>query len=204
MSTSAAPPLKVIWTIGHWVCSTTDFVETLHHAGIELLVDVRAQPGSRRSPQFDQDELPKWLGPAGIDYIHISSLSGRRPKQRHVPEELNAGWQNASFKNYADYTTTDPYREGLRELIELASVRATCVMCGEPMPWRCHRSLIANSLVSQGWTVWHLSTTSKPKQHHLGAWGATPLLHPDHTLTYPADPLEVPETSETLTRKGAS
>lgn len=177
-----------IWTIGHWVCPEDVFLEALHSVDIEVLADVRAQPGSRRSPQFSRDTMPAWLGEAGIEYRHLPRLTGRRPKQREVDQALNAGWQNASFRNYADYALTSDYTEGLHELIELASESNVAIMCGEPMPWRCHRSLIANNLTARGWTVWHLSTTAAPRRHELGAWGATPVVHDDGTLTYPASP----------------
>ncbi len=95
-----------IWTIGHWVCEQGVFLEALDSAGIGAIADVRAQPGSRRSPQFSRDAMPEWLGEAGIEYHHLQELTGRRRKQPEIPQELNAGWQNRSFKNYADYTLT--------------------------------------------------------------------------------------------------
>ena len=174
-----------IWTIGHWVCAEQVFLDTLRGADIEMVVDVRAQPGSRRSPQFSRGAMPTWLGEAGIAYRHIGELAGRRPKQPDAPPWVNAGWQNASFKNYADYTLGNEYRSGIEELTALARERNVAIMCGEPMPWRCHRSLIANTLTARGWTVWHLSTTAKPRRHELGAWGAAPVVEPDGTVTYP-------------------
>ncbi|MDO5677504.1 MAG: DUF488 domain-containing protein [Propionibacteriaceae bacterium] len=178
---------REIWTIGHWVCAEGVFLEALRSVDIELLVDVRAQPGSRRSPQFGRDAMPGWLGDAGIGYLHLAALSGRRGKQREIDPELNAGWENASFKNYADYALTDEYARGLAELEGLAEERNVVIMCGEPMPWRCHRSLIANSLVAREWAVWHLSTTAKPRRHELGAWGATPVVGDGGRLTYPPE-----------------
>lgn len=174
-----------IWTIGHWVCPEDVFLEALDSAKIDLLADVRAQPGSRRSPQFSIDAMPGWLGEAGIGYRHLGSLAGRRPKQPQVDPSLNAGWQNASFRNYADYALTPAYEEGLSELMELARDRRVAVMCGEPVPWRCHRSLIADSLVARGWKAWHLSTTAQPRPHRLGGWGATPLVGGGGRVTYP-------------------
>ena len=175
-----------IWTIGHWVCPQDVFLEALATVGIQTVVDVRAQPGSRRSPQFSRDELPGWLGEAGIDYLHLPALTGRRPRQPDVPPELNAGWENQSFKNYADYTQTPQFEEGMRQLTDLATSRRVVLLCGEPMPWRCHRSLIATVLTARGWTVWHLSTTAAPREHELGRWGATPVVGEDGTVTYPA------------------
>lgn len=177
--------MKQIWTMGHWVCPQDVFIETLQAADIEMLVDVRSHPGSRRSPQFSIEQMPVWLGQVGIDYVHLAELGGRRPRQHEVDEQINAGWHNASFKNYADYSLTSGYAAGLSKLLRLASEHNVCIMCGEPMPWRCHRSLIANDLTARGWTVWHLSTTDKPRRHQLGAWGATPVISADGTITYP-------------------
>ena len=184
----AGSATKEIWTIGHWVCAEDDFLDALQAVDIELLVDVRSSPGSRRSPQFDREAMPVWLAAAGIDYLHLAELGGRRPANHDVPAETNAGWQNASFKNYADYTLTPEYQRGIDRLTELATERRVCIMCGEPMPWRCHRSLIANTLTASGWTVWHLFTTGTPRRHELGAWGATPRVGRDGRITYPADP----------------
>ncbi len=183
-----APGAHEIWTIGHWTCPVELFLQPLLEAGIDLLADVRAQPGSRRSPQFSRDEMPGWLADAGIAYRHLPALAGRRPKQPDVDPDANAGWQNQSFKNYADYGLTPAYADGIAELTELATHQRVVIMCGEPMPWRCHRSLIATTLTARGWTVWHLSTTARPRRHELGAWGATPEVGPGGTVTYPADP----------------
>lgn len=176
-----------IWTIGHWVTDTETFVRTLQDAQIEVLVDIRAIPGSRRSPHFSADTMPSWLGEAGIEYLHLPELGGRRSKQHEVPAEANAGWQNTSFKNYADYTLTPAFQDGLTRLTELAQERNTCLMCGEPVPWRCHRNLIANILTARGWAVWHLFANATPKRHELGAWGAKPLVDEEGTITYPPD-----------------
>ncbi len=177
-----------LWTIGHWVSPEDVFLEPLRSAGIDTIVDVRSIPGSRRSPQFGRDTMPVWLREAGIDYLHIEELGGRRRKQPDVPPDINAGWQNRSFKNYADHTLTDEYRRGIDRLTDLAREHRVCVMCGEPTPWRCHRSLIADTLTARGWTVWHLSTTSSPRRHQLGAWGADPVIAADGTVTYPPSP----------------
>lgn len=179
-----------IWTIGHWTCPEDVVLETLSTAGITMVADVRKMPGSRRSPQFDSDEMPLWLDGAGITYLHVTDLGGRRNKQKEIDPTLNAGWQNASFKNYADYTLTPEFKSGLEHLMELARTHHVAVMCGEPMPWRCHRLLISNCLTARGWKVTHLINGSKPKPHVLGQWGATPVEHSDGVLTYPAVPGE--------------
>lgn len=129
--------------------------------------------------------MSRWLNEDGIGYLHLPELAGRRRKQ-DVDPAINAGWQNASFKNYADYTLTDEYRRGLSELIALARSQRVAIMCGEPMTWRCHRQLITNSLVARGWTVWHLISGSATRQHRLGQWGATPVVDDRKRVAYPA------------------
>ena len=178
--------LREIWTIGHWTCPIPDFLGPLDDAGVDLLVDVRAQPGSRRNPQFGSDAMAQWLPEHGIGYRHLSSLGGRRPRQPEIDPELDAGWQNTSFKNYADYTQTAAYRAGIEELTAMATEQRTAIMCGEPMPWRCHRLLIATTLTAQGWTVHHLISGSPTRDHVLGQWGAHPAVGADGRITYPA------------------
>ena len=183
-----------LWTIGHWTCPPDLVLETLSPAGIGLVVDVRRTPGSRSSPQFNSDQLADWLPAAGVDYLHLPELGGRRPRSKEVDPAANAGWRNASFRNYADYTLTPGYEEGLRTLTDRARTRRVAIMCGEPMPWRCHRLLIANTLTARGWTVTHLRAGGRPQPHELGRWGATPMVGPDGLVTYPAVvPAEPPE-----------
>ncbi|GAB3662226.1 DUF488 domain-containing protein [Glycomyces tarimensis] len=174
-----------VWTIGHWTCPPSAMLDTLESEDIDMLVDVRKTPRSRRSPQFDADAMPSWLDAAEIDYLHLTELGGRRPKQKDVDPSLNAGWQNASFRNYADYTLTPEFEVGLERLTGMATDRHVVIMCGEPMPWRCHRLLISNTLTARGWTVVHLMNNAKPKQHQLGQWGATPSVTDEGVVTYP-------------------
>lgn len=181
MSTEA----RELWTIGHWTCPPAVVLDTLASAEIGLVVDVRKMPGSRRSPQFDADAMPAWLEGADIGYLHLAELGGRRPKQQGIDPALNAGWHNASFKNYADYTLTPDFEVGLARLTDLAADRHVAVLCGEPMPWRCHRLLIANTLTARGWTVVHLMNNGVPKPHVLGQWGAAPSVSSDGVVTYP-------------------
>ena len=186
MKTPSTPPdqTRQIWTIGHWNCPEAVFIGALDAANVQLVVDVRSIPGSRRSPQFGGEVMPQWLGDAGIGYLQMPELGGRRRKQPDIDPLINAGWQNDSFKNYADYTLTPEYEKGIERLTTLAQEQHVAIMCGEPMPWRCHRSLIANTLTARGWTVWHLSTTAKPREHELGRWGATAEVD-DGVVTYP-------------------
>lgn len=178
--------MREIWTVGHWTCPEETFIGRLDDQGIDVLADVRAQPGSRRSPQFSQDVMPEWLERAGIAYVYLAELGGRRRKQDLDPL-VNAGWRNASFKNYADYTLLPEYERGITRLTSLADRGRVAVMCGEPMPWRCHRLLIANTLTARGWTVRHIMGNGEPRLHELGAWGAVPRIDARGVLTYPAE-----------------
>ena len=179
-----------IWTLGHWTSPVDAVLATFRSVEIDELVDVRKLPGSRRSPQFDAEEMTRWLGGAGIGYRRSAELTGRRPKQRDVDPQLNAGWQNTSFRNYADHTLSAEYEQGIEELEALAAEHHVAVMCGEPMPWRCHRLLISNTLVARGWEVVHLRVGSAPAVHELVAWGARPIVREDGTVIYPPEAQE--------------
>src|SRR5699024_11127104 len=119
-------------------------------------------------------------------------LGGRRRKQ-DVPAAINAGWNNASFKNYADYTLTEEYHEGIAELKELTQKHRVAIMCGEPMPWRYHRLLISNAVAAQGFQVEHHVIRRKHKKYESGMRGATPHVKEDGQLTYPAEPTKSAE-----------
>lgn len=173
-----------IWTVGHWTHSKERFLALLSTGDIEAIADVRAHPGSRRSPHFHADAMPTWLGEHGIEYSRIEKLGGRRPRNPEVPADLNAGWRNTSFKNYADYTQTSEFNEGIGTLTAWATEKRVAIMCGEPMPWRCHRLLVSNVLALRGWEVQHIIEAGKTTVHELGAWGATPDTS-GGTLTYP-------------------
>ncbi|MGW0786815.1 DUF488 domain-containing protein [Streptomyces sp. NPDC002911] len=177
--------MREIWTIGHWTCPEETFTGLLDAQRIDVLADVRAHPGSRRSPQFSEETLRAWLERAGLDYVYLDELGGRRRKQ-DVDPAANAGWHNPSFKNYADYTLLPAYERGITRLTSLAECGRVAVMCGEPMPWRCHRLLIANTLTARGWTVRHIMGAGEPRVHELGAWGAEPRVDVPGRVTYPA------------------
>ncbi len=146
---------REIFTIGHWTCPQETFLEPLRAAGVELIADVRAQPGSRRNPQFGRDAMPNWLHEAGIDYLHLAELGGRRPKQP-VDTAINAGWQNASFKNYADYTLTQPYREGTTPIAS----RHSGLACSAG---RCRPTLTAFALWFRLTTLVTASASTPPR-----------------------------------------
>ena len=173
-----------IWTIGHSTRSTEEFLALLHDHAIDSLVDVRSYPGSRRCPQFGRETMSVWLADDAITYQHASDLGGRRNRQHDVDPAINAAWRNASFRNYADYTLGNEYQAGIVQLATMAQTSRVAFMCSEALPWRCHRSLIANTLVARDWAVHHLMSAGKVIEHRLGAWGPEPLVA-DGRVTYP-------------------
>ena len=151
-----------IWTVGHSTRGGEEFVLILRAHEIEVLVDVRTFPGSRRYPQFNRDPLAESLREAGIDYKHKASLGGRRKPR---PDSHNTAWRNEQFRGYADHMETDEFKDGVKELLELASSKRVAVMCAEAMWWRCHRSLIADYLKAEGHEVIHILDEKKTEEH---------------------------------------
>jgi len=145
---------------------------------ISLLVDVRTVPRSRYNPQFNTDTLARSLRDAGLRYRHSPELGGlRKPKK----ESVNDGWRNASFRGYADYMQTDEFLNALEVLMTESRLQPTAIMCAEAVPWRCHRSLIADALVIRGWESLHIMSDTKADPHHL-----TSFAHCEKgALTYP-------------------
>ncbi len=148
-----APP-KQVFSIGHSTHPIGEFIGLLSLHGIELLADVRAFPGSRHQPQFNRETLERSLGEAGIHYHHMVSLGGRR-KRQDVPKH-DTHWRNPSFANYADYTKTQPFQEGLATLEDLAVKNRVAMMCAEALWWRCHRRIIADEMAKNGFSVTHI------------------------------------------------
>ena len=145
-----------VYTVGHSTRPIEEFVEILRLGNVKRLVDVRSIPRSRTNPQYNLDALPETLAAWQIGHTIIPELGGRRGRQKTVPPELNAYWQNRSFHNYADYAMSGEFRAGLERLIGL-SVEAPCaIMCSEAVWWRCHRRIIADYLLLQGRVVLHL------------------------------------------------
>ena len=168
----------MIYTVGHSTHPIDEFIRILHGHGIRRLVDVRTIPRSRYNPQFNRENLPTSLEAAGIVYDHIRGLGGLRHPQR---DSINAGWRNASFRGFADYMQTPEFYRNLDKLIELASKGSTAIMCAEAVPWRCHRSLIADALAARGMTVQEILSVAKSQPHSL-----TPFAKVDGTqVTYP-------------------
>jgi uncharacterized protein (DUF488 family) len=176
--------MLAIYTIGHSTRPLTELIAMLQAAGVTCLADVRGIPRSRTNPQFDLDSLPAALAQAAIEYRHLPALGGRRARQQSVPPERNALWRNQAFHNYADYAATDAFRAGLRELQALARQRVTAIMCAEALWWRCHRRLVADYLLLNGWDVIHLMAPGKMEPASLTP-GA--VQGDNGTLVYPAD-----------------
>ena len=166
-----------VWTIGHSTRTIEELVLTLQDVRIELLVDVRRFPGSRRLPQFGAETLRASLEASGIAYHWIAALGGRR---RASAAGATSAWRNAAFAAYAEYVETEEFAEGLGELLMLAGGARTAIMCAEILWWRCHRRLIADVLVSLGVGVVHLTTPGKGEPHRL----APPARLEDGRLTY--------------------
>jgi uncharacterized protein (DUF488 family) len=155
---------NVIFTIGHSTHPIEEFIRILEAHGIRQLVDVRTIPRSRRNPQFNSETLAGSLKTAGIAYRHMPGLGGlRRPR----PDSRNTGWRNASFRGYADHMQTPAFQQDLQELMKLASGTPTAIMCAEAVPWRCHRSLIADALLVHGIEVQEILTAAKSQPHTL-------------------------------------
>jgi uncharacterized protein (DUF488 family) len=171
------PPL--VLTVGHSDRPLQDFLRVLRAHRVTLVADVRKMPRSRRNPQFGPDTLPEALRGDGIGYVHIPGLGGLR---RSRPDSPNAGWRNASFRGYADYMLTPEFEQGLRELLEQARGQRAAVMCAEAVPWRCHRSLIADALSVRGVAVEHILGASRTRPHVLRPWARVQ----GTRVTYPA------------------
>ena len=152
-----------VWTIGHSTRSINDFIEALAWEKIGALIDVRRFPASRRYPYFNKEELGRSLAAAGIIYLHLPELGGRRSTRR---DSHNTGLRNASFRGYADYMETDSFREGINRLLGFANAHRTAIMCAEALWWRCHRSLISDYLISKGIEVIHIAGAGKTEAHH--------------------------------------
>lgn len=176
------------FTVGHSTHSLEVFLQLLQAGEVALVVDVRRLPGSRRYPHFDQDSLAASLAEAGIGYEYLPALTGRRPRNPDVAEEVNDYWENRSFHHYADHALTREFADGLAQLRTWGSRQRTAVMCSEAVWWRCHRRIIADHLLGRGEQVQHLMTVNSmpPAQLTAGA-----VVDPeDGHVTYPAPPAD--------------
>lgn len=160
-----APP---ILTIGHSTHPIERLIELLRQHGVQRLVDIRTIPRSRHNPQFNSEALAKSLEHEGIAYAHLKELGGLRHPRK---DSTNTGWRNASFRGYADYMQTDEFEQALDRLLQLCAGKRCAVMCAEAVPWRCHRSLLADALVARGIAVEHILSGSRRDVHSLTSFG---------------------------------
>ncbi|MGV3656522.1 MAG: DUF488 family protein [Chitinophagaceae bacterium] len=155
-----------VWTIGHSTRTIEAFIQMLQSFDVVQLVDVRHFPGSRKYPHFNKEALQQALAQAGINYIHIEALGGRRKAK---PDSINTAWRQPAFQGYADYMETDAFKEGVQQLEALALKANTAYMCSEAVWWRCHRSMISDLLKVKGWNVQHIMEVGKAKEHPFTA-----------------------------------
>jgi len=160
--TSSSEASRIVLTIGHSVRTLEGFIGLLQSNGVTRVVDVRTVPRSRHNPQFNKTSLPGSLKKAGLGYVHIPGLGGLRHAHR---DSLNVGWRNASFRGYADYMQTPEFERSLEELIQLANQDRIALMCAEAVPWRCHRSLIADALLVHGIRVEDITSSTRRHVH---------------------------------------
>jgi len=173
------PSYPPILTIGHSNRSIEDFLALLKAHGVQRLVDVRTIPRSRHNPQFNRDALPQTLRRSRIAYTHLAKLGGLR---RANADSVNTGWNNSSFRGFADYMQTPEFAAVLARLEKLAQTKRCAIMCAEAVPWRCHRSLLADALTVRGHAVEHIMTPTRRNPHKL-----TPFARVRRKqITYPA------------------
>jgi uncharacterized protein (DUF488 family) len=175
-----------VFTVGHSTRSLEEFVSLLKAYGVSMVVDVRTVPRSRHNPQFNKESLPDNLKAQGIKYIHMPELGGLR---RPVADSVNLGWENKSFRGYADYMQTKEFAENLLHLVALIRENCLAVMCAEAVPWRCHRNLLSDALAARRISVKHILTETGCTNHEL-----TPFAHVEGTkITYPLYVKEKPQ-----------
>ena len=175
-----AGPSPLVLTIGHSTRTLDEFIGLLQAHAASRVVDVRTVSRSRHNPQFNQASLPGALKKAGLGYVHLPGLGGLRHAKR---DSLNLGWRNASFRGFADYMQTPEFEQSLDELIQLANQEQIAIMCAEAVPWRCHRSLIADALLVRGIRVEDIMSPTSCTAHTLTSFAKAR----DTTITYPGE-----------------
>jgi uncharacterized protein (DUF488 family) len=177
---SAVKSSPIVLTIGHSTRTLGEFIALLEAHAVSLVVDVRTVPRSRHNPQFNKDALPGSLKEAGVGYFHMPGLGGLRHAKT---SSLNIGWRNASFRGYADYMQTPEFDEQIDHLIELAKTDRIALMCAEAVPWRCHRSLIADALTVRGIRTEDIMSLTQRRLHTLTPFARVR----GSNVTYPAE-----------------
>src|ERR1035438_1175318 len=170
----------VVLTIGHSTRTINEFIGLLQAHRAKCVVDVRTVPRSRHNPQFSKDSLPGSLKNAGVGYVHVPGLGGLRHAKRDSP---NVDWRNASFRGYADYMQKPEFEQSLEELIRLDKQERIAIMCAEAVPWRCHRSLIADALLVRGIRAEDIMSPTRRQIHTLTPFAKVR----GTTITYPTE-----------------
>jgi uncharacterized protein (DUF488 family) len=173
-----APEMLAVLTIGHSNRSWKVFLELLRAYHVKRVIDVRSIPRSRHNPQFNRETLSTKLRAARISYVHLRKLGGLRHARRDSP---NMGWRNASFRGFADYMQTSDFEAGLHRLMKLAARKRSAIMCAEAVPWRCHRTLIADALTVRGIRVDDIMSMKRSQVHSLAPFACIR----GHRITYP-------------------
>ena len=169
-----------VFTIGHSIHPIDEFIALLQSNGIQQIIDIRTIPKSRHNPQFNGDALEASLLASGIRYVQMKDLGGLRHAKR---DSVNLGWRNLNFRGFADYMQTPEFADALGHAIVLAQAKRSAFMCAEAVPWRCHRSLVADALLVRGVRVLEIVSAATPKEHNL-----TPFIRVHGTrITYPSD-----------------
>jgi uncharacterized protein (DUF488 family) len=173
-------PQGAIFTLGHSTLPIERFLALLHTYGIERIVDIRSMPRSRHNPQFNDTALAGSLAAEHLEYMHMPALGGLRRARK---DSLNTGWRNESFRGYADYMQTEEFQGALETLIEMRCGKRVAIMCAEAVPWRCHRSLVADALGVHDVPVVEILSESTWRTHKL-----TPFALVDGMrITYPPE-----------------
>ena len=157
----------IVFTIGHSTRPIQEFIDLMKASQIELVIDVRTIPKSRHNPQFNTNELARSLETSRISYMHMPGLGGLRRPSKY---SINQGWRNASFRGFADYMQTREFDDNIHELIQFSARQNTAIMCAEAVPWRCHRSLIADTLFVRGVRPVHILSQNSLQIHALTPW----------------------------------
>jgi uncharacterized protein (DUF488 family) len=177
---------ELVLTVGHSTRTLEAFVSLMQMHGVTRVVDIRTIPRSRHNPQFNGDTLPESLSAVDIGYTYMPGLGGLR---RARPDSPNQGWRNASFRGYADYMQTPEFKENLQKLLDVARRERIALMCAEAVPWRCHRSLIADALSVRGIPVEHIMSAKSRQAHRL-----TPFARVKNaSVTYPPEDVVLQE-----------
>jgi uncharacterized protein (DUF488 family) len=180
MATRKKSKKQAIFTIGHSTRTLKELIELLRAHGVRRVIDIRTIPRSRRNPQYNRETLGPALRSRNIGYVHMKDLGGLRHAK---PNSRNLGWHNASFRGFADYMQTAGFEGALKRAIKLAQLKPSAFMCAEAVPWRCHRSLVADALEARSIPVKHIMSASRANRHKLTSFARVRR----RRVTYPSD-----------------